>query len=586
MAIKAKTKEVTIDPYEGISIWQNIKYSTIWSTWSSMMCFVCIAIVITFLDKRTTINLGIAPTMLTVLGTVLGFCISYRTSSAYERFIEGRKLWQQVQVATRTTSRLIWFHCPNYTQLDIEDADLRDRDAARALLEKKTMLNLLEAFAVALKHYLRGETGIHYEDLYHLVLFLPKYQLPNATPIRRSDIPNPTSNHTHSRRDPLSRSASCGIGANEGDESMATTEDGKLQPSSGFTSGTTTPFDGGLKFRTNSSAGYSGVGTSSPSDKSSNWGPRNPDKPLLPAHNPPRFNFIDDVIPVLAPIRSVFKFGRKRVESLIEAQMASDKRRLKKKKHKKEIYSGQNIPMEINLHMTNWIAALGKRKTIDATLTGKLLDANASLADALAGLERVLTTPLPFSYAIHLKHTAYIYLAFLPFQILPTLGYLTIPAVFISAYLFLGFLEIGDKIEQPLGYDSQDIPLGYFCETIQRELQEVAAMPPVDPADFIFSYLNEPLGSGDTRSALELVDERVSQQEIEESLAEGHVSKQPPSRSYTAYRASMARDEEREREHTAGSGSAGDEAREEKIAMSFLPRMMTGQTSVKSRDFV
>ena len=36
------------------------------------------------------------------------------------------------------------------------------------------MLNLLEAFAVALKHYLRGETGIHYEDLYHLVLFLPK----------------------------------------------------------------------------------------------------------------------------------------------------------------------------------------------------------------------------------------------------------------------------------------------------------------------------------------------------------------------------------------------------------------------------
>jgi hypothetical protein len=84
-------------------------------------------------------------------------------------------------------------------------------------------------------------------------------------------------------------------------------------------------------------------------------------RPLLPAHNPPRFNFIDDVIPILAPIRSIFKFGRKRVESLIEAQMASDKRRLKKKKHKKEIYSGQNIPMEINLHMTNWIAALGKR---------------------------------------------------------------------------------------------------------------------------------------------------------------------------------------------------------------------------------
>ena len=36
------------------------------------------------------------------------------------------------------------------------------------------MLNMLEAFAVSLKHYLRGESGLHYEDLYHLVLFLPK----------------------------------------------------------------------------------------------------------------------------------------------------------------------------------------------------------------------------------------------------------------------------------------------------------------------------------------------------------------------------------------------------------------------------
>jgi len=42
------------------------------------------------------------------------------------------------------------------------------------LCDLQTMLNLLEAFAVSLKHYLRGESDIHYEDLYHLVLFLPK----------------------------------------------------------------------------------------------------------------------------------------------------------------------------------------------------------------------------------------------------------------------------------------------------------------------------------------------------------------------------------------------------------------------------
>ena len=34
---------------------------------------------------------------------------------------------------------------------------------ARAMVEKKSTINLLEAFAVAVKHYLRGEDGIYYK---------------------------------------------------------------------------------------------------------------------------------------------------------------------------------------------------------------------------------------------------------------------------------------------------------------------------------------------------------------------------------------------------------------------------------------
>lgn len=31
------------------------------------------------------------------------------------------------------------------------------------MIEKKTVINLLEAYAVAIKHYLRGEDGIYYQ---------------------------------------------------------------------------------------------------------------------------------------------------------------------------------------------------------------------------------------------------------------------------------------------------------------------------------------------------------------------------------------------------------------------------------------
>lgn len=37
----------------------------------------------------------------------------------------------------------------------------KDENKARVLVEKKTAINLLEAFAVAVKHYLRGEDGIY-----------------------------------------------------------------------------------------------------------------------------------------------------------------------------------------------------------------------------------------------------------------------------------------------------------------------------------------------------------------------------------------------------------------------------------------
>jgi hypothetical protein len=53
-----------------------------------------------------------------------------------------------------------------------------EEQKARAMMEKKTVINLVEAFSVSIKHYLRGEDGIYYTDLYHLVKFLPAYSIP------------------------------------------------------------------------------------------------------------------------------------------------------------------------------------------------------------------------------------------------------------------------------------------------------------------------------------------------------------------------------------------------------------------------
>lgn len=106
--------------------------------------------------------------LLTVLGFVVGLGISFRTSSAYERYVDGRKYWAQLIQASRLMVHLIWVHA--------EERHEQDLDQGKAdLLAKLTGLNLIVAFAVSLKHRLRFEPYTNYEDLEPLVSHLSTF---------------------------------------------------------------------------------------------------------------------------------------------------------------------------------------------------------------------------------------------------------------------------------------------------------------------------------------------------------------------------------------------------------------------------
>jgi putative membrane protein len=75
-----------------------------------------------------------------------------------------------VSLAQRSWARTVWIACPDAIDSpNSADPDERRKDTVRAVIEKKSVINLVEAFGVSLKHYLRGEEGVFYEDLWHLV---------------------------------------------------------------------------------------------------------------------------------------------------------------------------------------------------------------------------------------------------------------------------------------------------------------------------------------------------------------------------------------------------------------------------------
>ncbi|KAG8910905.1 hypothetical protein FRC00_007365, partial [Tulasnella sp. 408] len=74
--------------------------------------------------------------------------------------------------------------------------------------------------------------------------------------------------------------------------------------------------------------------------------------------------------------------------------------------------------------------------------------------------------------------------------------------------LYIGFLEIGQEIENPFNYDENDLDLDLFCLQIQRELAEITAHPAPDPSGFIFSQFNQPFAPGDRRTAIDILRQK------------------------------------------------------------------------------
>ena len=72
--------------------------------------------------------------------------------------------------------------------------------------------------------------------------------------------------------------------------------------------------------------------------------------------------------------------------------------------------------------MSGYLATIEDRGTVPGMSLGPMIGTLQGLEDSLMNLEKILTTPLPFVYSAHIRHTVWLYLFFLPFQICDDFG--------------------------------------------------------------------------------------------------------------------------------------------------------------------
>ncbi|RDB30055.1 hypothetical protein Hypma_013889 [Hypsizygus marmoreus] len=492
----------------GASFIHALLATALFRCWHILLFFAAWSTLISVLNEQGH-KLYIQPTLLTVIGTVLGFVISYRTTSSFERYNEGRRLWSQVILASRTFARTTWFHIPDQpaTQTITED-----EMASRSMIEKKSIINLLEAFSVSIKHYLRGEDGIYYQDLYYLVKFLPAYAMPAGIP-SMADLSSPTdatytipaltSPTSRESRGPSSPGQSSFLYQRS---FSASAPDILPQPVTSRTSmSKKTTFADTVPVAPQSHLHSPRSPYAHPRDKVIL--PRGDEGFLMPASMPPKYHLFD-LFPFSLLVQWLTKRGRE-----IKGKKAA---KLRAKMRKNAV--SHNLPLEISLYLSSYIAALQNRKQIDVPTINTLLLALNQLVDALTGLERILTTPIPFSYSIHLWVVTIIYCLALPFQIWTALKWVTIPGTIIASFIFFGFLVAGEEIENPFGYDKNDLNLDHFTNNIIRnELRAITSAPPPDPSRWAFSAENDLLFANN------IEQERVTPAEW---MKKGHVEMQ------------------------------------------------------------
>lgn len=137
-----------------------------------------------------------------------------------------------------------------------------------------------------------------------------------------------------------------------------------------------------------------------------------------------------------------------------------------------------NPPLEVAFWIGDYLQQQSNRQTLNAYQLPTLQGLLNNLVDILGGCERILKTPIPLAYAIHLKQLLLLYCLLLPFQMVAQLGWWTGPMVALVSFTLFGIEEIGIEIENPFGYDANDLPLDAICATMRRNIEDLITLSP------------------------------------------------------------------------------------------------------------
>ncbi len=96
-----------------------------------------------------------------------------------------------------------------------------------------------------------------------------------------------------------------------------------------------------------------------------------------------------------------------------------------------------------------------------------------SFTEITGACERIKKTPIPYSYSLFIKKFIFIYIMSMPFCFVSDFGYWVVLITVFVFYVLVSLELIAEEIEDPFGYDANDLPMTAISENVRKSTEEI-----------------------------------------------------------------------------------------------------------------
>lgn len=131
---------------------------------------------------------------------------------------------------------------------------------------------------------------------------------------------------------------------------------------------------------------------------------------------------------------------------------------------------GLSLPLQLSILLEAYITRSTQRGWFHAPLSSQATVQLNALVSAYGRMETIRSTPLPIAHLIHASQVLLLYVCVLPFAMVDSYGWYSVPVVAVVAFTLYGIEGIGVQLEDPFGYDRNDIRMDGIVEDARCEV--------------------------------------------------------------------------------------------------------------------